>query len=103
MIIKLSPVRHDDVLTVFKNGDALIVNGELLDFTPLPEGATLPATAISNQWVSGEVTREGGELIITLILPIPQNYSQEQAFPVPLSNLRDGVVEFPKPLEVSDE
>ena len=55
MLIKLSPVRADSELTVFKQGDSLTLNGLTLDFSPLPEGASLPATATGCEWVVGDV------------------------------------------------
>jgi hypothetical protein len=98
MRIKLSPQRRDDPLEVVKNGGILTVNGEDFDFSPVGEGDTLPANAISSQWFFGEVNRLNGELELTLILPNPRNYSQEQAFPADLVNVPDGPVAFPLPL-----
>ncbi|MET0775459.1 MAG: hypothetical protein ABWZ65_08230 [Pseudomonas mandelii] len=98
MIIKLSPVRRDDTLEVIKAGDVLTVNGQVFDFSPIGDGDTLPNSAISSEWFAGDVDKEAGELIITLLLPNPWNYSPEQAFPVPLENVQDGPVVFPGPL-----
>ncbi|WP_095151903.1 hypothetical protein [Pseudomonas sp. Irchel s3b5] len=98
MKIKLSPVRSDDELEVSKAGDVLTINGELFDFTQLREGDTLPAVAISSKWFKGEINRVGAELELTLILPLPLNYSQEQAFPEPLLEVPDGLVNLPGPL-----
>ena len=44
--IMLKPQRSDGVLSVSKNGDALIINGETFDFTQLTEGSTLPPGAM---------------------------------------------------------
>jgi len=98
MIIKLLPVRMDDTLDVVKVGDTLTINGEDFDFSPIGEGDTLPTLAISSGWFVGEVNRINGELELTLILPNPWNYSQEQAFPIPLIDVQDGPVVFPAPL-----
>jgi len=98
MIIYLSPQRRDDTLAVNKAGDVLVVNGESFDFSPVGEGDTLPLFAINSMWFSGDVSRTGGELSITLLFPNPWNYSQEQAFPVPLLGVPDGDVVLPKPL-----
>ncbi|WCM53496.1 hypothetical protein OH720_10940 [Pseudomonas sp. WJP1] len=104
MKIMLSPQRRDDTLEVIKNGDVLTVNGEDFDFSPVGEGDTLPAGAISSGWFTYEVDRVNGELELTLILPNPWNYSPEQAFPVSLLNVPDGPVAFPLPLpEVPSE
>lgn len=99
MIIKLSPLRTDEALEVVKSGDTLRVNGEYFDFSQIGEGDTLPANAISSEWFArGAVDRINGELVLTLTLPNPWNYSPEQAFPVPLVDVPDGPVVFPTPL-----
>lgn len=98
MIIKLSPQRRDDTLTVFKTGEVLTVNGEDFNLAPVGEGDTLPNAAIASFWFAGDVDRINGELVLTLCLPLPWNYSQEQAYPVPLVDVPDGPVVFPPPL-----
>jgi len=98
MIIKLSPQRRDDTLEVFRSGAVLTINGEAFDFSQMADGDTLPASAISSPWLFGQVDNVDGELELTLILPLPANYSQEQAFPIPLENVPNGPVVFPAPL-----
>lgn len=98
MKINLSPQRRDDVLEVHKNGRVLTVNGEVFDFSPMGDGDTLPASAINSLWFLDKVECVGGELELTLLFPNPWNYSHEQAFPVPLVNVPDGLVVFPQPL-----
>ena len=98
MIIKLSPQRRDDTLSVVRSGSILIVNGEEFNFSRMRDGDTLPAGAIQSIWFFGQVDNIGGELSLTLILPLPSNYSPEQAFPVDLVNVPDGPVVFPAPL-----
>lgn len=97
MQIKLSPQRRDDTLEVIKNGDILTVNGEDFDLSPVGEGDTLPREAIDSMWFVGPVDRIDGELVLTLLFPNPWNYSQAQAFPVPLEDVPDGPVVFPGP------
>ena len=98
MKIILSPQRRDDTLAVYKLGDVLSVNGEQFDFSLVGEGDTLPAQAISSIWFVDKVERVDGELVLTLLFPNPWNYSQEQAFPVPLQEVPDGPVVFPQSL-----
>jgi hypothetical protein len=43
MRIKLSPMRADSTLSIERSGDSIRLNGVLLDFTQLEDGATLPA------------------------------------------------------------
>lgn len=98
MKINLIPVGRPETLEVIRSGDLLTINGEDFDFSPIGEGDTLPATAITSTWFMDKVERLNGELELTLILPLPSNYSQEQAFPAPLENVPNGPVAFPQPL-----
>ncbi|WP_339100204.1 hypothetical protein WKQ99_18420 [Pseudomonas atacamensis] len=98
MNIILSPQRRDQSLVVLKSGSVLTVNGEEFDFSPIADGDTLPASAIDSEWFFDKVENINGELELTLILPIPENFSPEQAFPLPLLDVADGPVAFPKPL-----
>ncbi|MBC3375813.1 hypothetical protein HU762_17825 [Pseudomonas sp. SWRI92] len=100
MKIVLSPQRREDTLEVIKTGDILTLNGEEFDLSSIGEGDTLPQSAIDSPWFVGPVDRVDGELVLTLLLPNPWNYSQEQAFPVPLENVPDGPVVLPAPLSV---
>lgn len=98
MIIKLSPQRRDDFLEVTKVGSLLTVNGEPFDFSPMGDGDTLPAKAISSEWFVDEVSKQGEVITLTLLLPLPANYSQAQAFPSDLVEVPDGLVTFPQAL-----
>lgn len=98
MKILLSPQRRDDTLDLVKNGEVLSINGEAFDLSRVGEGDTLPRLAIDSVWFAGDVERINGELVLTLFLPNPWNYSQAQAFPVPLENVQDGPVPLPQPL-----
>lgn len=98
MKINLSPVRRDDTLDVSLSGAVLTLNGEQFDFSRMVDGDTLPAGAISSPWFGGDVNNVGGVLELTLILPLPANFSPEQAFPQPLTIDVDGPVALPQPL-----
>ncbi|MBK5400521.1 hypothetical protein JFU47_28015 [Pseudomonas sp. TH39(2020)] len=98
MNIILTPQRRDDTLEVIKAGSVLTVNGQVFDFSRMRDGDTLANSAINSEWFAGDVEKVEGELTLTLLLPNPWNYSPEQAFPVPLENLPDGQVVFPRPL-----
>lgn len=95
MHITLSPVRTNEKLTASRAGDVLTINGEEFDFSPLPEGAALPAEAIDTPWVSGRVSRINGELHFTLQLPYGPNPSPAVAFPEPLLVAEDGPIALP--------
>lgn len=96
MKITLSPQRRDDTLTASKQGDTLTINGIAYDFSSIPEGATLPASAVSCEFVTGNVERIDGVLRITLVLPHGQNPSQAVAFPAAINNPPDGALELPQ-------
>lgn len=98
MKINLSPQRRDDPLVVVRAGSVLTINGAVFDLSQMGNGDTLPRSAIASEWLTSDVDKVGGELTLTLLLPIPWNYSPEQAFPQPLLNVPDGRVVFPLPL-----
>ena len=84
----------------FLTGQVLNINGENFDFSAMPDGATLPRSAINSEWFAGDVEMISGDLAVTLLFPNPANYSPEQAFPVDLVGVPNGPVVFPKPLPV---
>lgn len=98
MRINLVPQRREDALEVSRDGSRLVVNGETFDFSRMVSGDTLPFGAVDSHWFIGPVDNVAGELELTLLLPLPANYSQEQAFPVPLTNVPNGRVLLPQPL-----
>ena len=100
MRIKLSPTRRDDTLSVVRTGNILTLNGVTFDFSQMNDGDTLPRSAIQSEWFAGDVDNVSGELTLTLLLPLPANFSQEQAFPVDLTNVPDGPVILPQPLPI---
>jgi hypothetical protein len=95
MKLTFSPVRMDAMLTASVAGDVLTLNGAVLDFGPLPAGATLPRAAIPCDWIGGDVTRDDdGALTVPLILPHGSNAPPETLFPAPIE-AGDGDVELP--------
>lgn len=98
MKIILVPQRRDDTLQLIKQGSTLTINGEAFNFSNLEEGDILPLEAIACEWFAGPVEMIDGVIVVTLILPNPWNYSQAQAFPVPISVTKNGLIELPKPL-----
>ena len=103
MRISFSPQRRDDALTLARSGDTLVVNGDAVDLSVVPDGATLPASAIDNDWIVGKVERIGGVLHLTLILPHGPNPSQAVAFPEPISVTNNGPVAVPYNTEERDD
>ncbi|URD40642.1 tail fiber assembly protein [Pseudomonas sp. BYT-5] len=95
MIIKLSPGLSDNTLSVSRLGDMLTLNNVALDFAQLPEGATLPAEAVSSEWVLDPIKREGGKLIVSLRLPHALDAPQSALFPDDIIDPPDGPVTLP--------
>ena len=95
MHIHLSPQVRDERITVLKTGDALTVNGQTFDFTPLPEGAVLPAASVACEYIVSDVTRTGGHVVLTLLLPIAWDAPHEACFPQPLIDPQDGPLALP--------
>lgn len=95
MRISFSPQRRDDALTVTKAGEVLTINGDPIDFTVIPDGASLPAEAVSSEFVTGTIERIAGDLHVTLLLPLGPNPSQAVAFPADIINPPDGPIDVP--------
>lgn len=95
MKINLSPQFRNEALAVIKAGDKLIINGEAFDFTQLPEGAILPASAVDCEFIIGDVRRQDGELHLTLLLPISWDAGHEACFPESIVNPEDGRIKMP--------
>ncbi|WP_305956097.1 tail fiber assembly protein [Pseudomonas sp. DG56-2] len=95
MIIKLSPVRSDAELTVTKAGDALTINGVVLDFSRLEDGSTLPAEAIGTEWIIQVVERINGKLNFMLTLPHAADAPDFARFPLDIHSPADGPVPLP--------
>lgn len=95
MIISFQPQRRDDTLALNKAGDALTINGDIIDLSIIPDGATLPAGAIDNEWIVGPIERIDGVLHLTVLLPHGLNPSRAVAFPEPIVINEDGPVAVP--------
>ncbi|TFF14657.1 hypothetical protein EXW72_08210 [Pseudomonas sp. BCA14] len=99
MIIKLVSTRSDDNLEIIKFGDVLTINGVVLDFGPLPDGATLPAQAIGCQWINDAVERVDGNLVVTVTMPVGPGAGQKSWYPDDIINPPDGRVALPTDLD----
>jgi uncharacterized protein (UPF0212 family) len=94
--LKLAPQLRGDALEVSVSADVLTLNGVALDFTQLPEGATLPREAIDCLWIAGDVQRVAGVLQVPVLLPITSAASAAACFPDPITVTQDGPVELPQ-------
>ena len=95
MQIILSPIRAETPLTLHRAGDVLTVNGEVFDLSGIPEGATLPREAVSGDWLASDITRIGGSLQMTILLPHGANAPEETRHPAPLVLTTSGPVTLP--------
>lgn len=95
MQIKLSPQRSDIRLTLEKQNQTLIINGERFDFKELPDGATLPNDAIQSDFIISDVERIDGVLHLAILLPHGANAPHETRFPEPIEVTEDGVITLP--------
>lgn len=103
MHITLIPQRRATPLTVTRNGDILTLNGETFDFSPLPDGATLPREAIASNWFAGPVERIEGVLHLSLIVPFGPSAPPQTINPAPLTLTGNGPVTLPPyDLEIPD-
>ena len=69
MKLSFTPARRSDQYEASVSGDVLTVDGEALDFGPLPDGATLPKDDVDCPWLASDVERIDGEICLTLMLP----------------------------------
>lgn len=96
MIINLSPAYGAPPIEVTKSGDALTINGEVFDFSDLPEGAEIPAFSVPCDYIVHPVSREGGHIVLTLQMPYSgHNPSSAVTHPEPIIDPPDGVIALP--------
>ena len=92
----LSPQRRDDTLEIVKDGAKLTINGEEYDFSPLADGATLPAEAVGCEFIVGNVDRTGDTITLTVLLPNSATASEAARFPEPIIVETNGKVVLPE-------
>lgn len=95
MRFELHPQRSDQDLRLSKENDILKINGEEFDFSSVPEGAVLPASAVDCDFIAGPVTRENGQIVVPLILPHVAESNDNRMFPKSFSQSRDGLISLP--------
>ncbi len=102
MKINLIPQRRDDALALSLSGDVLTINGEALDLSGIPVGATLPRDAVDCDWLASDIERDkDGMLSLALILPHgpiadPTTDAAEAVlFPDPLVVVEEGAIALP--------
>lgn len=96
MKITLAPQRRVGTITASKLGDTLTINGVDYDFSVIPDGATLPASAVDCEYITGNIERINGVLHVTLLLPHGADVSEAVRFPAPIINPPDSLLELPQ-------
>jgi len=91
MIIDLSPVRDDGALDVACNGNTALIDGLFYDFGQLGEGDRLPRAAVTCPALRSDVTRQGGQVRLTLHLPLPVDADFALRFPDPIMSDTPGL------------
>jgi len=97
MKIKLIPILSDQKPPqVYVNENTVRINDEAFDFSELPNGYSLPSSAVGSDWFTGEIERsESGEITVSLILPHGDDAAENVRFPESLE-VEDGWVPLPK-------
>ncbi|MGP3699904.1 hypothetical protein [Rhodobacter sp. NSM] len=95
MHIAFSPQRREERLSLARSGDILILNGEELDLSGIPDGATLPRDAVGSAWLASDIERIDGVLQFTLILPHGPDAGAATLFPEPIHAEIDGPISVP--------
>ena len=98
MNITFSPQLRAAPVVMSVTGDAIDIDGVSYDFGPLAEGDILPREAVDCPWLASDVTREQGQVCLTLILPHSSNAPEAARFPEPVT-----VTSGPVPLPAFEE
>lgn len=94
--IKFYPARTDtmELLTVSVKGFVLTVNGEVFDFSPLQDGDTLNSFAVDSLYFTDDITRDGADLIVGLLMPYRYTDDKDILYPESVT-VKAGVVKVP--------
>lgn len=96
MHIAFSPVWSDSPLPrVAVTGDTITIDGDTLDLSVLPEGASIEDASALHPTLVGPIDRIDGALHLTLRLPHGPDPDEHVAFPAPLIVTDDGPVDLP--------
>lgn len=96
MKIFLSPLRAERAIDILREGEALIIDGQRVDFSEIAIGETRDSEVYDCPWILGDVSRdEKGVLHLMLALPHGGQADHDARFPQPLENPEDGLLVIP--------
>lgn len=94
--ISFSPIRFDTPLTLSVDGEALIVNGDRLDFSAIATASKGEVEAFDCPFLADDPERDAdGTLHVKVLLPYGSAASQDALFPQPIMVSEDGPVTLP--------
>lgn len=79
-------------LELSRTGEVLTINGDAIDFSTLPEGATIEDGAALHPKLVGQIDRIGGKVQLTIRLPYRGSGHVEAPAPV---YAEDGLIDVP--------
>lgn len=95
MRISFSPVRSDATLALAKTGPkALTINGDTLDLSDVPDGATVNANGLHPMLI-GDIEMKPTGPHLTVILPHKADAPNAARFPADIINPPDGPIAVP--------
>jgi hypothetical protein len=96
MRLRFLPQRRDEMFELERRGECLIVNGQELDFSSVPDGGVATPADIGSAWLAENVRRENGQIEVTLFLPLEANAPESRRFPEPVLAETDGPIALPQ-------
>jgi hypothetical protein len=91
MKISFTPQRSDRELLLSVSGEVLTINGTVYDLSVIPEGASLNASATDSDALFNDISRDNGELSLTILLQHKADPHKAISFPESVS-VTNGVV-----------
>ena len=95
MRISFSPQRSEASLTIRKSGELLIIGDTSIDFSSIPDGATVQDARRFHAMLRGAIERIDGEIHVTVVLPIGPAAPEAVRFPSTVTVIADGAIANP--------
>jgi len=92
MFISLTPVRTDESLTLERQGDNLIINGQVFDLAELADSD--PESAPPSPFIVGPVQRSGDGYTVSVLLPYGEDRGADPPQARQVQVTQDGPIEL---------